>query len=211
MSKLIPPNGLARVILNSGDRIATYSREPIKVWRLVGTPNLVDDLALLSAVPADTEFRSAVFAGNGATIIIEAGEAEALYAVGVSAVITENIGRRAQPTPTAMTVTANITPAGLLSGLIIGTHAAGATQTYTLPAGALLDAAVELDIDEAVDWALINASAAAPDTITVAQAGADHTIIGAAVVVSANGAPANTAVYRTRKTAADTFVTYRLA
>ena len=210
MSKLIPPNGLARVILNSGDRIATYSREPIKVWRLVGTPNLVDDLALLSAVPADTEFRSAAFSA-GATIIIEAGEAEALYATGVTAVITENIGRRAQPTPTAMTVTANITPAGLLSGLIIGTHAAGATQTYTLPAGALLDAAVELDIDESVDWALINASAAAPDTITVAQAGADHTIIGAAVVVSANGAPANTAMYRTRKTAADTFVTYRLA
>jgi hypothetical protein len=162
-------------------------------------------------VPADTEYRSAVFAGNGATIIIEAGEAEALYAVGVSAVITENIGRRAQPTPTAMTVTANITPAGLLSGLIIGTHAAGATQTYTLPAGATLDAALEMDIDESVDWALINASAAAPDTITVAQAGADHTIVGAAVVVSANGAPANTAVYRTRKTAADTFVTYRLA
>jgi hypothetical protein len=208
---LIPPNGLARVILASGERIATYSREPIRVWRLVGSPNLVDDLDLLSAVPADTEFRSAAFAGNGATIVIEAGEAEALYAVGVTAVITENIGRRAQPTPTAMTVTANITPAGLLSGLIIGTHAAGATQTYTLPAGALLDAALDIAIDESVDWALINASAAAPDTITVAQAGADHTIVGAAVVVSANGAPANTAMYRTRKTAADTFVTYRLA
>lgn len=211
MSMLIPPNGLARVILASGERIATYSREPIRVWRLVGSPNLVDDLDLLSAVPADTEFRSAAFAGNGATIVIEAGEAEALYAVGVTAVITENIGRRAQPTPTAMTVTANITPAGLLSGLIIGTHAAGATQTYTLPAGATLDAAVDMAIDESVDWALINASAAAPDTITVAQAGADHTIVGAAVVVSANGAPANTAMYRTRKTAADTFVTYRLA
>ena len=210
MSKLIPPNGLARILVNAADRIATYSREPIKVWRLIGSPNLADDLALLSAVPADTEFRSAAFPA-GATIIIEAGEAEALYATGVTAVITENIGRRGQPTPTAMTVTANITPAGLLSGLIIGTHAAGATQTYTLPAGATLDAAVELDIDESVDWALINASAAAADTITVAQAGADHTIVGAAVVVSANGAPANTAVYRTRKTAADTFVTYRLA
>lgn len=210
MSMYIPPNGLARVILGAGERIATYSRRPIKVWRIVGTPNLVDDLFLLSEVPADTEYRSAAFA-NGATIAIEADEAEALYAVGVTAVITENIGRRAQPTPGAMTVTATITPALMLTGLIVGTHAAGATQTYTLPAGATLDAALEMDVDESIDWALINASAGAPDTITVAQAGADHTIVGAAVVVSANGAPANTAMYRTRKTAADTFVTYRLA
>lgn len=209
MSRYIPPYGIARVLVDSGDRIATYSREAIKVYRLVGSPNLAEELDLLSEVPADTEYRSAVFA-TGATIFIEAGEAEVLYTTGVRAVILENIGRRAQPTPTAMTVTANITPAGLLSGLIVGTHAAGATQTYTLPAGATLDAALEMDVDESVDWTLINASAAAPDTITVAQAGADHTIVGAAVVVSANSAPDNTATYRTRKTAADTFVTYRL-
>lgn len=210
MSTYVPPYGIARVLVNAGDRIATYSRESIKVYRLVGSPNLAEELDLLSEVPRDTEYRSAVFTGNGATIFIEAGEAEALYARGVGAVITENIGRRAQPTPTAMTVTANITPAGLLSGLIVGTHAAGATQTYTLPAGATLDAALEMDIDESVDWTLINASAVAADTITVAQAGADHTIVGAVVVVSANSVPDNTATYRTRKTAADTFVTYRL-
>lgn len=210
MSKYVPPNGLATIAVAPGDRIATYSRAPIKVWQIVGPPNLVGEKDLLSDVPADTEYRSSVFTA-GANVLIEAGDAEVLYATGVSSVITENIGRRAQPTPTAMTVSANITPAGLMSGLIIGTHAAGATQNYTLPAGATLDAAVELDVDESIDWALINASAAAPDTITILQAGADHTIVGAAVVVSANGAPANTAVYRTRKTAADTFVTYRLA
>jgi hypothetical protein len=210
MSRYIPPYGTARITVPVGDRIATYSRESIKVWLVVGAPNQVEKLDLLQAVPADTEYRSAVYAA-GATIVIEAGEAEVLYTLGVGAVILENIGRRAQPTPTAMTVTANITPAGLLSGIIIGTHAAGATQNYTLPAGALLDAAFEIDIGESVDWALINESAAALDTITVAQAGADHTIVGAAVVVSANGAPDNTAMYRTRKTAADTFITYRLA
>jgi hypothetical protein len=210
MSRYIPPSGLARVVVNAGDRIATYSRESIKVWQIVGAPNQAEKLDLLQEVPADTEYRSAVFA-NGATLMIEGGQAESLYTLGVGAVILENIGRRAQPTPTAMTVTANITPAGLLSGMIIGTHAAGATQTYTLPAGATLDAAFEMDIGESVDWSIINASAAAADTITVAQAGADHTIVGAAVIVSANSAPDNTGMYRTRKTAADTFVTYRLA
>jgi hypothetical protein len=210
MSRYIPPSGIARVIVNAGDRIATYSRESIKVWRIVGRPNQAEKLDLLQEVAADTEYRSAVFA-NGATLIIEGGQAQTLYTLGVGTVILENIGRRAQPTPTAMTVTASITPAGLLSGMIIGTHAAGATQTYTLPAGATLDAAFEMDIGESVDWSIINASAAAADTITVAQAGADHTIVGAAVIVSANSAPDNTGMYRTRKTAADTFVTYRLA
>jgi hypothetical protein len=210
MSRYIPPSGLARVVVNAGDRIATYSRESIKVWQIVGAPNQAEKLDLLQEVAADTEYRSAEYA-NGATLMIEGGQAESLYTLGVGAVILENIGRRAQPTPTAMTVTANITPAGLLSGMIIGTHAAGATQTYTLPAGATLDAAFEMDIGESVDWSIINTSAAAADTITVAQAGADHTIVGAAVIVSANSAPDNTGMYRTRKTAADTFVTYRLA
>jgi hypothetical protein len=210
MSRSIHPNGLFRIVVNAGDRIATYSRQSIKVWQIVGRPNRAEKLDLLQLVPADTEYRSAVFT-NGATLGIEAGVAEVLYALGVTAVITESVGRRAQPTPSAMTVTATITPALMLTGLIVGTHAAGATQTYTLPAGATLDAALEMDIDESIDWALINASAAAADTITIAQAGADHTIVGAAVVVSANSAPANTAMYRTRKTAADTFVTYRLA
>jgi len=210
MSRYIPPSGIARVIVNAGDRIATYSRESIKVWQIVGRPNQAEKPDLLQEVAADTEYRSAVFAA-GATIMIEAGEAEALYSLGVGAVITERIGRRAQPTPTAMTVTANITTAGLLSGMIIGTHAAGATQTYTLPTGALMDAAFEIDIDESIDWSLINASAAAADTITLAAAAAGHTIVGAVVVVSVNSAPDNTALYRTRKTAADTFVTYRMA
>ena len=210
MSRSIHPNGLVRIIVNAGDRIAAYSRDSFKVWQIVGRPNRAEKFDLLQLVQPDTEYRSAVFA-NGATLGIEGGVAEVLYALGVTAVVTENIGRRAQPTPSAMTVTATITPALMLTGLIVGTHAAGATQTYTLPAGATLDAALEMDVDESIDWALINASAGAPDTITVAQAGADHTIVGAAVVVSANGAPANTAMYRTRKTAADTFVTYRLA
>ena len=210
MSRSIHPNGLVRIIVNAGDRIAAYSRDSFKVWQIVGRPNRAEKFDLLQLVQPDTEYRSAVFT-NGATLGIEGGVAEVLYALGVTAVITENVGRRAQPTPSAMTVTATITPALMLTGLIVGTHAAGATQTYTLPAGATLDAALEMDVDESIDWALINASAAVADTITVAQAGADHTIVGAAVVVSANGAPANTAMYRTRKTAADTFVTYRLA
>jgi hypothetical protein len=209
MSRSIHPNGLVRIIVNAGDRIAVYSRQTVKVYEIVGRPNRAEKLDLIQLVPANTEYRSAIFA-NGATLGIEAGVAEVLYALGTGAVITENIRRRAQPAPTAMTTDAAITTAGLLSGMIIGTHAVGATQTYTLPTGALMDAAFEIDIGESIDWSIINESAAALDTITIAAAASGHTIVGAVIVVSANGVPANTAVYRTRKTAVDTFVTYRI-
>jgi hypothetical protein len=210
MSKQIPSNGTLILDIAAADRVAVLSRTPFTVFQRVGLPAMPDSWTVLQEVPADTEYRTPAFA-NGATLRIEAGEAEVLYAEGVTAVITERIGQREQNTPTAMTVDADITPAGLLSGLIIGTHAAGATQTYTLPTGALMDAAVEMAIGESIDWALINASVAAADTITVAAAATGHTLVGAAVVVSANGAPANTGMYRTRKTAADTFITYRIA
>lgn len=210
MSKQIPSSGTLLLTVAALDRVALLSRTPFTVFQLVGQPAMPDSWTILQEVPADTEYRTPAFA-NGATLRIEAGEAEVLYAEGVTAAILESQGQRQQDAPTAMTVTAAITPAGILSGLIIGTHAAGATQTYTLPTGALLDAAVEMAIDESVDWALINASGAALDTITLAAAATGHTIVGAVIVVSANGAPANTAMYRTRKTAADTFVTYRIA
>jgi hypothetical protein len=60
---------------------------------------------------------------------------------------------------------------------------------------------------------LINLSAAALDTITLTAA-AGHTIVGNAIVQSANAATGgvygNSAHWRTRKTAANTFITYRV-
>ncbi|MFA5379102.1 MAG: hypothetical protein WC455_25325 [Dehalococcoidia bacterium] len=119
-----------------------------------------------------------------------------------------------QGAPTAKTTAATLTIAELLTGILTGTHAAGATQAYTLPTGALVDAAVQLDAGEAFDWYLINLSAAAADTITV-TAGDGHTIVGNPIVQSADsttgGIYGNSSKWRTRKTAANTYVTYRLA
>jgi hypothetical protein len=118
-----------------------------------------------------------------------------------------------QPTPTAKTTTVTLTAAELLTQIITGTHTAGATQNYTLPTGTLLDAAGSWDVNEYFDWSLINLSAAAADTITV-LAGTDHTVVGTMVVASAHSTTGllygNAARFRTRKTAANTFVTYRI-
>jgi hypothetical protein len=102
----------------------------------------------------------------------------------------------------------------LLTGIITGTHTAGADQAYTLPTGTLMDAAVQFATNDAFEWTLINLSAAAADTVTV-TAGTDHTVVGVMVVQSAHattgGLYGNAARFLTRKTAANTYVTYRLA
>lgn len=120
---------------------------------------------------------------------------------------------KSQPAPTAKTTDVTLTIAELLTRIITGTHTAGATQTYTLPTGTLCDAGGSFAVDTCFDWILINLSAAAADTITVA-AGADHTVVGNMVVQSAHATTGalfgNSAVFRTRKTAANTFVTYRI-
>lgn len=128
------------------------------------------------------------------------------------------IVRKIQGAPTAKTTAATLTIAELKTGILTGTHAAGATQAYTLPTGTLTDAGFTkdeaLNVGESFDWVLINLSAAAADTITV-TAGTDHTIVGNPIVQSAHastgGIYGNSAQFRTRKTAANTFVTYRIA
>jgi hypothetical protein len=117
-----------------------------------------------------------------------------------------------QPTPTAETTAVTLTLAKLLTGIITGTHAAGATQAYTLPTGTLCDEGYS--VNDSFDWVLINLSAAALDTITI-TADTDHTIIGNPIVQSAysstGGLYGNSAMFRTRKTAAHVFETYRIA
>jgi hypothetical protein len=139
-----------------------------------------------------------------------------LYEIGTDPVVqqwrTSNSGT--QVTPIAKTVAVTLTAAEITTGLITGTHAAGATQAYTLPTGTLLDASTSFVVNEYFDWTVINLSAAAADTITI-TAGADHTVQGTMICQSAHSTTGtihgNALRLRTVKTAANTFVTYRLA
>jgi len=116
---------------------------------------------------------------------------------------------------TAKTTSATLTIAEMLTRKITGTHTAGATQTYTLPTATLMDAALpSMHIDESFEWSLINLSAAAADTITLAV-GTNHTIVGNTIVQSAHATTGalygNSARFETQKTATNTYVTYRIA
>lgn len=123
---------------------------------------------------------------------------------------------RAQRAPTAKTVANTLTIAELQTKIINATPTAtGATAAYTLPTGALVEAGVTMEVDDSFDWILINNALAAADTITLTAAASGHTIVGNPVVQSLHSSTGAvmgySSMWRTRKTAFETFVTYRIA
>jgi len=120
---------------------------------------------------------------------------------------------RKQIAPVAMTTAATITVAALKAGLITGTHAAGATAAYTLPTGTVMDAALTafLVANDSFDFTIINLSTALADTITLTAA-TGFTIVGQATIDSAHADSEfpSSGTFRVRRTAANTFVAYRL-
>lgn len=211
-SSVIYEQGTAEITVPATESIAVFTRGSAKVYQKVGYPTFPETVSLLGTVSAGQTVFGAY--ASGATIIIEAGAAEVFYEVGFSPLVAQTINTQYQPAPTAKTVAVTLTIAELLTGIITGTHAAGATAAYTLPTGALTDAAAQWAINDSFDWSIINLSAAAVDTITL-TASTTHTIVGNPIVQSAHsstgGIYGNSARWRTRKTAADTFVTYRIA
>lgn len=109
-----------------------------------------------------------------------------------------------QPAPTAKSASATLTIAELLTGIV--TTSGTTAITLTLPTGTLVDGGITgpgLPANGCFDWSVINTGTSSA-AVTVA-AGTGHTIVGAAGV-----AIGTSAGFRTRKTAANTFVSYRL-
>ena len=109
-----------------------------------------------------------------------------------------------QPTPTAKSASATLTIAELLT--LIVTTSGTVAITLTLPTGTLIDAGITgpaLPVNGCFDWTVINTGTSS-GAVTMA-AGTAHTIMGATGV-----AIGTSAGFRTRKTAANTFVSYRM-
>lgn len=204
--------GGVEITVPATESIAVYTKDVAKVYRKVGYPNQPDSLELLGTVSnGETVFGAYA---SGATIVINAEAAEVLYQVGSAPVVLERRNLQEQGNVSAQGGATTLTVANLLTGIITGTQSTGGNVNYTLPTGALTDAGAEFAIGDSFDWSLINLSSAAADTVTV-TAGTGHTIVGVAVVQSAHattgGLYGNAARFRTRKTAADTFITYRIS
>jgi len=109
-----------------------------------------------------------------------------------------------QPAPTALTATGTLTIAQIQGDII--TVTSSSAVSLTLPTGTLTDAGVlggALQTNGCFDWFIINLGSTLGAVTMVA--GTAHTYVGNATV-----AINTSAQFRTRKTAANTFVTYRI-
>ena len=105
-----------------------------------------------------------------------------------------------QPTPTSKSAAATLTITELKTGIIQYT---GAVATLTLPTGTLMEGGFSAMYNNmAFEWSVINTGAG----ICTVAAGTDHTVIGSGTV--AIGASAR---FVSRRTAANTFVSYCLS
>lgn len=198
-SSIVYPQGNKSVTLTANEYIAVYSKAPCQVFRRTGYPQLPTQDVLLGTVSdGQTVFGPYT---TGATIIIAPGASQAMYETGLSPKVMEVSSRWAfNAAPNALNSTGTLTAAMILGGIVTSSTAAGVTAT--VDTGAVMDTAADFVIGDKVQWAVINTG---PNTFTVTT-DTNHTLIGTMTVLTNVSA-----VFETRKTAAATYVTYRLA
>lgn len=119
---------------------------------------------------------------------------------------------QAQAVPAAKTVTAAITAAELVAGLITTTGATG-PSVHQLPTGTLIDAAFPgIATGDSFDFTVINTGTGASDDATI-TVNTDVTIVGNPTVGALTDATiiSGSGTFRARRSAANTYVVYRLA
>jgi hypothetical protein len=200
MSQVLYPGASVTVSVAASDKIALYSDGSYVLTETVGYPNFPTTTDEISSVQSGSLTTSAFSAAQDVTIK-STGVFPVFYEIGTAAVVQGLRGQVTQGAPNALNATGALTAAMILGGIVTSTTAAGVTAT--LPTGAVLDAASSFDVDDAIDFSVINTG---PDTFTVTAAVSGHTVIGNMAVTTGR-----TGRFRTRKTAADTFVTYSLA
>jgi len=194
--------GTATFTVPANEKVVVQAYSPASVFQEVGYPNFPESQDLLQVVE-NTTYVSGAFT-NATSVTIQAGASGALYAVGVAPVITDDGNWQLQGAPAniadggAMIATA----AEVLTGIITATPTAG--RSIQMPTGANLDLATEWAIGQSFDFTVITLAAFVL-TITV---NTGVTIVGAATTAATTG---STSRFRLRKTAADTFIAYRIS
>lgn len=198
-SNIIYAYGSATVTVPAGESVAVFTRGSAVVSQVGNYPNFP-----AASAPVGTVNNGATTFGpytSGAVLEIEnAGESETLYAVGAAPVIAETKSSQVQGDPVAVNTTGAVSAAAIFGGIVTSTTAAAVAGT--IPTGTVMDAASEMAVGDSIDWSVINTGG---NTFTVTAA-TGHTIVGAAAVATVTSGR-----FRTRKTAANTFITYRLS
>ena len=199
--QVIFAQGTATVAVPAGEKIAVQAFSTASVFQEVGFPNFPEANDLLATVD-NTTYVSNAFT-NATNVIIQAGASGAYYSVGVSPDISNNGNWQPQGAPANIADGGSMaaTAANVLTGIITATPTA--SRDIQLPTGTNLDLATEWAIGDSFDFSVITLAAFAL-TLTV---NTDVTIVGSAATAATSGASAR---FRCRKTAANTFVVYRI-
>lgn len=195
--KQIFPQGRKEIVLAAGQSLAVASASPAQVYQVVGYPSFPSTESLVGTVNGgETVFTPA--GGVAATYVVYAGASPVQYAVGTAPRNLSQAAAQLQGAPGVLNATGTLTGAMILAGLVTST--AGAAVAATLDTGAALDLVIpDMAVGESFEWGVIVTGGNA-FTVT---ASAGHTVVGN-MVVPANGSGR----FRTRKTAAATYVTY---
>ncbi len=122
-----------------------------------------------------------------------------------------------QGTPTALTVTATLTTAQLLSGLLTANQGAAGAATYTLPTGTVFEAALKamapafvMENDDAFEFTIVNISTVAAEDVTVA--GDTGMVAVGNMTIASNAAVGDQAwgTFRLRKVGTNSYTFYRV-
>lgn len=153
-------------------------------------------------------------AGGSITLTPGAGGASAGGSAGVAGVIIERGNKLVkQGTPTAKTVSATLTAAEVLAGIITINQGGGATSAQQLPTASDLDAALpDAAAGDAYDFSVINISTVdAEDASVTTNTG--WTLVGSMDIhaYSAAGSLNSSGRFRARKTGSAAWTLYRIS
>jgi len=201
---VLPFGNSGDIVIPANESIAVACQGTAQVSRKTNFPNYPEQVTLIGTViNGQTVFGPYT---SGAVIIVEAsGGVTTFYEVGTAPQVQQGrliSGVQADPANIADGGAMVHTPGGMLGGLVTATPTAG--RNIQLPTGAAMDLASNFLVNDFFDWSVITLAAFA---LTTTAGASGHTLVGSGATAATSGSAAR---FRTRKTAADTFVTYRI-
>jgi hypothetical protein len=201
MSVRLSPSKGATITVAASDKLTVYSPSAYKVFQLTaGSPNIPAAKSLLFS--GSGSYTSSAFS-NATQVTIAAGDSVLFYASGGAPSIPESLGLEStQAAPGTLNATGTLTAALMLGGIV--TSSTAAAVTATVDTGTAMDTALDsAAVNDAFFWSAINTGGTNAFTVTAATG---HTLVGSGAVANSTSGR-----FLTRRTAAATWVTYRLS
>lgn len=209
MSGIIYANGSAEVAVAASSKLTLQSDSSVKIYKLVGYPNLPSTWDLFATVPAGDLYLSAAVSA-ATTFRIEASEAVVYYNIGATPVLRSKKLFQ-QPAATAEVDGAQaVTAEQMIGGICVFTVTTG--RALTTPTGAALTAACpsDLAVGDAFDFHLITLGAGAVAIATLTAGDGDITFVGDVTVGPAAASTTSGATFRFRYAGSNAWVGYRI-